>query len=85
MAYVDDTEQRTLARLLGFLLRVDAVAEPSALVHAEHVVDAGDGLDAAELEHPPYQHLHRQQHVAIQCRGGGECHHEQRNPRIEYV
>ena len=85
VTYGDDTEQRTLARLLGFLLGVDAVAEPSALVHTEHVVDAGDGLDAAELEHPPYQHLHRQQHVAIQCRCGGECHHEQRYPRIEYV
>ena len=85
VTYGDDTEQRALARLLGFLLGVDAVAEPSALVHAEHVVYASDGLYATELEHPPYQHLHRQQHVAIPGRCRRESHDEQRYPCIEYV
>ena len=59
--------------------------QPAALVHFEEVVDAGDGLYAAELEHPPYEHLHSQQHVAVEGRGGGEGHEQQRNPGIEDV
>ncbi len=51
----------------------------------EQVVDAGEGLYAAELEHPPDEHLYRQQHIAVPCRQRGEHHNDERNPCIEDV